>query len=489
MQSIFQPSDARFFGFLRTIVWQFKGHGPAVLLVMFFFALCPTAMAQATDDPTLKMLTTLQQLYFDKPTLSTKEEQDEFCRVWIWLASEMKINSLSNDKQDLNDLSKCSWVLQLVEKSKLTPYSDPRFEWLRNQLENRVIAGIEALHLQLRDRPVVGTLPAGYLNAKVIRVRDAKRPLIILNDQVFRLPYDTSKAVIQAIDFQPGGQGATYAATDRKQINAYLDGHPEVIGNLEHSVLSYLHRVTSPPPDGPPALNTDLDLVKFQLYYRLVDAVEIFILAHEFAHVLLNHPPDRHLSLLMTGSKASSVTVDEISYSWRQEFEADAYGFFILEAVLQQTETGLSWKGDPFYPFLLSAPAFFFLSMQLVENGQAILETGKPLPPTSAEDLELVKLAIQDLFDQKKPPQSTDNEKRKLSTKTHPPFAFRFIQAQLLEEKAKAAFFKDHKLSPGTEQVHRFAQVFQDTLEILFEKVNSRMKQKFDEGNRTKAKP
>ena len=198
--------------------------------------------------------------------------------------------------------------------------------------------------------------------------------------------------------------------------------------------------------------------------------------------MLLEHSPERHLSLLMRGSKASTLNVDEIVYSWRQEFEADAYGFLILEAVLRQDSLRRNWKEDPFYPFLLSAPAFFFLSMQLVENGKAILETGHPMPAISEEDVELVKKALDEHFDEKKAPQRT-NEKRLAGTKSHPPFVVRFVQAQLLEQEAKSLFFKDHKLPPGTQQVHRFAELFQDTLEILFEKVNSRMKQRFDGSN------
>lgn len=461
---------------------QFEVRRSALLVGIFVLAMCPTSLAQATDDPALQRLITLQRLYYDRPTLSTQEERDRFCKTWTWLIGEMKVDRLSNDPQSLKRALECNQILQLVNKTKLTPYSDPRFDMLRDRLEDRVIAAIRALNLKLPNRPVVGTLPVPYLNAKVIRVRNAKRSLIILNNEVFRLPYDTGKAVVEAIDFHGGGQGATYATTEKKEISAYLDRNPAVVGNLEFAVLRYLHQLTSPPPDGPPSFNTDLGIFKSELYYRLVDAVEIFVLAHEFAHVLLEHSPERHLSLLMRGSKASTLNVDEIVYSWRQEFEADAYGFLILEAVLRQDSLRRNWKEDPFYPFLLSAPAFFFLSMQLVENGKAILETGHPMPAISEEDVELVKKALDEHFDEKKAPQRT-NEKRLAGTKSHPPFVVRFVQAQLLEQEAKSLFFKDHKLPPGTQQVHRFAELFQDTLEILFEKVNSRMKQRFDGSN------
>jgi hypothetical protein len=90
----------------------------------------------------------------------------------------------------------------LLDRIRLTPYSDPGFDWIRNQLEQQIKSAAHQLLLDIKDEPIIGALRAPILNAKVIRVPGTNESLIVLNSEIFRLPYEVAKSVVDAIGFK-----------------------------------------------------------------------------------------------------------------------------------------------------------------------------------------------------------------------------------------------------------------------------------------------
>jgi hypothetical protein len=98
---------------------------------------------------------------------------------------------------------------------------------------------------------------------------------------------------------------------------------------------------------------------------RLIYATELFIMGHEYGHILSGHFSDRSSKV---HSALPGDDVNEFGTSWQQEFQADNRGAELMSAALQIRE----------YPFQMSfvGADFFFICAMLVERGLSILNTG-----------------------------------------------------------------------------------------------------------------
>jgi len=441
-------------------------------------------------------LTTLQRLYADKPTLSTAAQRDAFCREWGSIMSALKVTTLAEGsrtsltEKDAKDIVDCNKIMQYLDTIRQTPYSDPGLDFMRSHVEDRVRSAVHELGFSVKHNPTIGALPVGFLNAKVVRVPGTEDPLIIVNDEVFRLPYGISKTVMQAIDFKVVDQHYVQTLTDPDEISKYLDTHPDIVRNFEFVILEYLHQ-ESHVLDEPVSLDTDLGYVMSQLYYGLADAVEIFIFSHEYAHLVLGHSFQRRQPLNLAGDNSSAISADETVYSWKQELEADAYGFLILDSVLKHDAIARGkgdWQADPLYPFFVSAPSFFFLSMELVERSKTILETGKATPSLSKQDIALARRAVDQLFSDAQTSAQNVKAGQDESANSHPPFVIRFVEASVLADKAQSLFFENSKLPAGTAQVYRLGKLFQETLLMLSDRTDPLFEQRYQDTENRPAK-
>jgi hypothetical protein len=275
-----------------------------------------------------------------------------------------------------------------------------------------------------------------------------------------------SKTVAQAIDFRMTNKHYAYTLTEPDEINKYLDANPVIVRNFEFVILQYLHAV-SHVLDNPISLGSDLGIATSILYYGLADAMEIFIFSHEYAHLALGHTFQRHKSLVLEGGSSAALNVDEQVYSWKQELEADAYGFLIMDAVLQQDAINRSGdlKTDSLYPFFLSAPSFFFMSMDLVERDKAILESGQAPPRLSKEDLRLAERAVEQLFNSANASaSSTASLEQDEHSNSHPPS---LVQEEL---KARGVNVLDHsKAGAVTDDFVRYHFLSGDSSNLVSE--------------------
>ena len=345
----------------------------------------------------------------------------------------------------------------------MTPYESAEIAWMRHSVESRARSGLRFLDLTLATEPIIGTLPEKLLNARVIAVPNSSRPLIILNDELFRLPYDVCRAAIEAFDFTDA-DGRLSANLDPDTMAAYLLKHPEIESSFEFSVLRYLHRVNQTIYDGTPTADSTIGSLKSRLFSGLADAIELFVISHEFAHLFLKHDPGQSNKLDLLGVDGKQMIVNESPYSWRQEFAADAFGFAIMDAALKSEadqEFG-SYLKSPFYPFYVSAPRFFFTLMFVVEDADAVIDTGVARPRASQQEIALAMNAIANMFE---PPGSGADQPTNVSS--HPAFVFRAALVQKIERASVSQFMKQSDLGDGISGLERFSDGFVTALLAL----------------------
>jgi hypothetical protein len=442
----------------------------SLALIVALLQLSSTS-APPPDAVTLHLERLQRQLY-KKPTLSTPEERERFCAGMDKVMRALALRAFA-DRKGLNvgAAFDCPAIIKEYHRTAFEPVD---FTFMRLNIEPRVLAAITALGLKLPYKPVIGTLPIPTLNARALRVPGTETPLLVLNNEVFRVPYEVAKATISALGFATHTNGMASASTDEATIRRRLETAPEAIRDLEFAILRYMHVVNGSPTDQPIPLDTDLNFVITQLYYGLVEAMESYIFAHEFAHIILGHQG------ASSYFDASTPDVGLAAHSWTNELEADAQAFIILDQVLKARSgpNDDSWKSDPFYTFYLSAPAFFLQMMNSLERAAAILRTGTEPSGPSSTDVSLAQDAVSGLFSDPRPKPNTRLPDGYVPS-SHPPYSIRLIQARIIENEALALALRESTLEPGTRGLYRFGEAFSNALSVLDEHVAQRLKARY----------
>jgi hypothetical protein len=428
-------------------------------------------------DPSMAYLFTLQRAKAKQP-LDALNQKDRFCAELKKIQSAVKLPPALEQKFAAEPL--CD---KLLAETASSPYERADFVWLRRILETRVRTALKVLGVDLPGEPVIGTLPVPLLNAKAIQVPGGKRPLIVLNDSVFRLPYEMSRASLEVLAFETATGGPTTISVDQKKIAAWLSLHPELKVRFEAAVLDYLHLpVDSTAYTPPTTLDTNLGVLREKLLVGLTESMETFVICHEFAHIILHHEVGGTATLALGPTEPLS-NVHEAWYSWRQEFAADAYGFALLDEVLKEQASGRSgsYLKDPLYPFFLYGPRFFFASMSVVENADALIRSGIPAPSPSAEDARIAERALSSNVESKNAGKTVEDAAK--ATASHPPFQLRYKEMETVERRALSSFLEKAELKPGTEETYRFSKAFGNALGVLFEQSIPDFKKRYESRN------
>jgi hypothetical protein len=99
-------------------------------------------------------------------------------------------------------------------------------------------------------------------------------------------------------------------------------------------------------------------------------AMQLFVLAHEYGHVLANHE-----TVMNSSGQGSEVLVR----SWAQELEADVIGFTLMSNVLKRAASQVP-RQKVMLGFHLVAPLLYFECVRIVEEAEHIIQHRGELP-------------------------------------------------------------------------------------------------------------
>jgi hypothetical protein len=158
---------------------------------------------------------------------------------------------------------------------------------------------------------------------------------------------------------------------------------------------------------------TSIKLSPDELYYIAFNlaASEMFVLAHELAHVYAGH---------LENSAIRSIAHDQVDLlrkrplecyqlSWQQEIEADRLGFFHFLKAWPQCE--LRFNKSELNPVDIIAPFSFFELLQLVESNISIPDAYMTHPPAIQRSGAIMDV-LAALYDLKNPRNTMDTEVR-----------------------------------------------------------------------------
>ena len=113
----------------------------------------------------------------------------------------------------------------------------------------------------------------------------------------------------------------------------------------------------------------------------LVRSAQLFLMAHEYAHVLLGHVPAAGIARAVTASNAAQNRAIELVFGWDQQVAADALAFELVQETVRREGT----ESD--HALARFGPEVMLFTMGLLDEARAIF-VGEKAPAASGEIVE-----------------------------------------------------------------------------------------------------
>lgn len=233
-------------------------------------------------------------------------------------------------------------------------------------LAGRIEETARGTQLALKEWPIFGTLPIQQLNAMAIRVPRSSDCIIAFQEGVFTFVNLVSKVVAACFPFKHMEDGGVEFSTDPIDIERNIDRAPEPIARFKQFVDAYVLV-------GDPAAAEQyiIDEPARTLGGWLLDSAELFLMSHEYAHLVQGHLADRTVQTEKVGRE-----IEVFERLQEQEVEADFVGLQLSMATMTRTrgtDLSISFAGT----YLL------FAVMELVDRAVSTLVP--ELKPSSPE--------------------------------------------------------------------------------------------------------
>jgi hypothetical protein len=278
-------------------------------------------------------------------------------------------------------------ISMIMEKLRDTPdalpsrFEDPNAYAIMLSLEREIRDAAAEFSNELPSNIVLGTLPTGQVNAITVKVPDSEDYLVLFESQLFTFCLLMSKAITGALLTEEKEGKFFKFSTDEEHWKSMIASRPVIRERFYEVLVAYL--VTGRPANAKPYFVPKNHEV---IVSSLLTPMELFILGHEYGHVIGGHLEHSQLAKRMI----SSIEVDLTLQNWEQEFQADALGLQLaLSASIKEGyDIGLSYWGAD----------FFFKCVQLVERGLAILTDntvgGSDTHPPSSERQKALRRSL-----------------------------------------------------------------------------------------------
>ncbi|MFZ5733649.1 MAG: hypothetical protein ACOY4O_13000 [Pseudomonadota bacterium] len=235
-----------------------------------------------------------------------------------------------------------------------SPYDDPHALHIINRIVNEVERICRKHNLPVGDGVVFGVTPTFELHASQMPVLETEASILGLSIPFFVFCNAITKAMAKTLTYIPVGaslqiDNSVASAEQKLRLN------PDVV-ELWVEIFSEFGANRFPPALSPIISRWQDEAIARK---QMMDAVELFAIAHEYGHHSLNHGR-------VTDSSASSTAFSD-------EHDADVFGRVIC--ILHNAELPVT------NPYLLSGTGAVLIlgAMDLVRKANALLETGQDI--------------------------------------------------------------------------------------------------------------
>ena len=171
-------------------------------------------------------------------------------------------------------------------KTAPTRFEESNTFSIMSQLNEQIDTVIATHQIPLSAKPIFGTLSTGRVNAVTVAVPRAGGYLVLLERQLFFFALLIGKAVALTFAIESGKDDEPASVLlNRDAAAARLDADDTPIRRFLETVSAYA--TTGVPTNAPPYVLSDH---RYQaLSGMLCEAMELFVLGHEYGHVIAGH--------------------------------------------------------------------------------------------------------------------------------------------------------------------------------------------------------
>lgn len=246
------------------------------------------------------------------------------------------------------------------ELQELTPtkFEDPNWYGLVHGMALKIEQVVKSLGYEFKSKPLFGTIPTGRVNGMALKIPNSSYCAILIEDGLFGFANLMCKAVARVFPFIKTDNGMMTFSTDEAAWKSELNSSDVIKDRFFDALFSYL--VGGHPHMAEPYL-PERNYDSFTSLLR--DSMELFILCHEYGHIISGHLDSDGKKSMIAG-----VEDEEVFLSWSEEIEADVRGL----------ELFLNVRANDGYDLALSfmGADLFFGCIEAIEKSVAILKNG-----------------------------------------------------------------------------------------------------------------
>ncbi|MCP3163163.1 hypothetical protein [Myxococcus qinghaiensis] len=322
-------------------------------------------------------------------------------------------------------ISNLSTIKASLGEKLPTRYEDAVSIWILRNVVQWLDAQLSAKSSEWRS-PRIGTLPLGTLQAQAIPLPEPEPYLIVVNSSLFSLCNELTKIGLMSVQFAPAGDGHFSIDFSEETFNKGPRRDPELLRRfsmaLEDIVNNRRVRGHFPP-----------DRLHDKVVGTMVNAMETFIVGHEFGHAYLKHK-NSGLTPLPLGIPDSSAekNIHVIHRNWGQEAAADVFGYMLTGDLIREKSAVAKNKDDADLSQLgMLGPILYFEIAEIAEEAQHIHKNATfPPEPSASERATTLKALTEALLagsagndssDSKHAQSEPDNETQQARQQPTPP--------------------------------------------------------------------
>ncbi len=239
-----------------------------------------------------------------------------------------------------------------------TCFENRAIYFIMSHLAGDVENARQQLGLPLHGKARFGSISSNDINAYTYLTADGKDGVIALNYQLFNFTRRMTELAAKAIDTDLKGLRLSQAQVITQGLLAVSYNN-----EAKNRFVKTLRGLLLGNPLGP----SDIERMSADeeiLVAFFVGAMDRFVFAHEYGHLIKNHLSGRTtIPIGVEGSQEFQVA----ARTWQQEFEADEVGLALLTEILLGSAQEYP-KTAGYYVFALKAPLFLFDCLEFIDR-------------------------------------------------------------------------------------------------------------------------
>ncbi|WP_144528725.1 hypothetical protein [Peribacillus simplex] len=243
-------------------------------------------------------------------------------------------------------------LFKVLPKTLHSEYEDPNGYYLLTDLLESVEGAAKIMSHYIPKKPFIGTQARGKISARIIPNHLAKENIILFERELFVFVNLLSKILCEILPNEVISADSINCIEMVKSI----DENPQILKRVWDLLSAYIF-------EGHVSLSYPyiLSKNKLQLQYQLTRSIELFILSHEYAHLLLKHSQSLQ-DIKGVLNKENRMDTQKLLSRFHQKFEyqADETGLMIAHLAIND-------KGDAKYTTFVGV-FFYFAFFEMIEK-------------------------------------------------------------------------------------------------------------------------